>query len=100
MRKYPFSQRVINEWNKVPNDCVNASSVNMNIIISVTSSLVIAPSCAAVVFFVFADFVFDLISSFFASLGVDCNLNCNSYSFLKRLFFNMFSTFLSLSALN
>ena len=24
-----FSQRVINEWNKLPNDCVNASSVNM-----------------------------------------------------------------------
>ena len=29
MRKYYFSQRVINEWNKLPNDCVNASSVNM-----------------------------------------------------------------------
>ena len=29
MRKYTFSQRVINEWNKLPNDCVNASSVNM-----------------------------------------------------------------------
>ena len=28
MRKYPFSQRVINEWNKLSNDCVNASSVN------------------------------------------------------------------------
>ena len=28
MRKYSFSQRVINEWNKLPNDCVNASSVN------------------------------------------------------------------------
>ena len=28
-RKYSFSQRVINEWNKLPNDCVNASSVNM-----------------------------------------------------------------------
>ena len=24
-----FSQRVINDWNKLPNDCVNASSVNM-----------------------------------------------------------------------
>ena len=24
MRKYSFSQRVINEWNKLPNDCVNA----------------------------------------------------------------------------
>ena len=29
MRKYSFSQRVINEWNKLPNDCVNASSVNI-----------------------------------------------------------------------
>ena len=29
MRKYSFSQRVINEWNKLQNDCVNASSVNM-----------------------------------------------------------------------
>ena len=29
MRKYSFSQRVINEWNKLPNDCVNASCVNM-----------------------------------------------------------------------
>ena len=29
MRKYSFSQRVINEWNKPPNDCVNASRVNM-----------------------------------------------------------------------
>ena len=29
-RKYSFSQRVvINDWNKLPNDCVNASSVNM-----------------------------------------------------------------------
>ena len=27
MRKYSFSQRVINEWNKLPNYCVNASSV-------------------------------------------------------------------------
>ena len=25
MRKYSFSQSVINEWNKLPNDCVNAS---------------------------------------------------------------------------
>ena len=23
MRKYSFSQRVINEWNKLPNNCVN-----------------------------------------------------------------------------
>ena len=29
MRKYSFSQRVINEWNKLPNDCVNASNWNM-----------------------------------------------------------------------
>ena len=29
MRKYPFSQTVINEWNKLLNDCINASSVNM-----------------------------------------------------------------------
>ena len=29
MRKYSFSQRVINEWNKLPNGCVNASSVKM-----------------------------------------------------------------------
>ena len=29
MRKYSFSQRVINEWSKLPNDCVNTSSVNM-----------------------------------------------------------------------
>ena len=29
MRNYSFSQSVINEWNKLPNDFVNASSVNM-----------------------------------------------------------------------
>ena len=29
MRKYSFSQSMINQWNKLPNDCVNASSVNM-----------------------------------------------------------------------
>ena len=29
MRKYSSSERVINEWNKLPNDCVNASRVNM-----------------------------------------------------------------------
>ena len=29
MRKYSFLQRVINDWNKLSNDCVNASSVNM-----------------------------------------------------------------------
>ena len=28
-RKYSFSQKAINEWNKLPNDCVNAGSVNM-----------------------------------------------------------------------
>ena len=28
MRKYSFDT-VINEWNKLPNDCVNASSVNL-----------------------------------------------------------------------
>ena len=28
MRKYSFSKRVLNEWNKLPTDCVNASSVN------------------------------------------------------------------------
>ena len=29
MRKYSFSQREINEWNKLQNYCFNASSVNM-----------------------------------------------------------------------
>ena len=29
IRKYSFSQRVINKWNKLSKDCVNASSVNM-----------------------------------------------------------------------
>ena len=29
IRKYSFSQRTINEWNKLSTDCVNASSVNM-----------------------------------------------------------------------
>ena len=29
MRKYSISQRVINDWNKLPNYCVNASNVNM-----------------------------------------------------------------------
>ena len=29
MRKYSFSQRVINEWNKLSNDCVNFCNVNM-----------------------------------------------------------------------
>ena len=31
MRKYSFSQKVINEWNKLPNDFVNASSVCLKI---------------------------------------------------------------------
>ena len=29
IRKYSFSQRTINEWNRFSADCVNASSVNM-----------------------------------------------------------------------
>ena len=29
IRKYSFSQRTINEWNKLSTDCVNAISVNM-----------------------------------------------------------------------
>ena len=29
MRKHSSSQRVINEWNKLPNDSVNASSVKL-----------------------------------------------------------------------
>ena len=29
MRKYSLSQRAINGWNKLPNDCVSASIVNM-----------------------------------------------------------------------
>ncbi len=29
MRKYSFSQRTINDWNKLSDDCVNASSVSM-----------------------------------------------------------------------
>ena len=29
IRKYSFSQRKINEWNRLSADCVNASSVNM-----------------------------------------------------------------------
>ena len=28
-RKYSFSQRTVNEWNKLPADCVHSSSVNM-----------------------------------------------------------------------
>ena len=29
IRKYSFSQRTVNEWNKLPTDCMTASSVNM-----------------------------------------------------------------------
>ena len=29
IRKYLFSQRTINEWNKLSTDCVTASSVNI-----------------------------------------------------------------------
>ena len=29
IRKYAFSQRTINEWNKLSTDCITASSVNM-----------------------------------------------------------------------
>ena len=29
IRKYSFSQRTINEWNKLSTDCVTASSVNL-----------------------------------------------------------------------
>ena len=27
VRKYAFSQRTVNEWNKLPGECVNAISV-------------------------------------------------------------------------
>ena len=29
IRKYAFSQRTINEWNRLPGECINATSVNM-----------------------------------------------------------------------
>ena len=29
MRKYSFTQRMTNNWNKLPNDSINASRVNM-----------------------------------------------------------------------
>ena len=29
IRKYTFSQRVVNYWNKLPEECINAHSVNM-----------------------------------------------------------------------
>ena len=28
IRKFAFSQRTINEWNRLPEECVNATSVN------------------------------------------------------------------------
>ena len=28
-RKYTFSQRVVNDWNELPEECINATSVNM-----------------------------------------------------------------------
>ena len=29
IRKYTFSQRVVNDWNKLPEECINANSVIM-----------------------------------------------------------------------
>ena len=29
IRKYSFSQRTVNEWNRLSTDCITASSVNM-----------------------------------------------------------------------
>ena len=29
IRKYAFSQRTINGWNRLPGECVNVTSVNM-----------------------------------------------------------------------
>ena len=29
IKKYTFSQRVVNDWNKLPEECINATSVNM-----------------------------------------------------------------------
>ena len=29
IRKYAFSQRTINEWNRLPGECVNATSVKI-----------------------------------------------------------------------
>ncbi len=29
IRKFSFSQRIVNEWNRLSADCVGASSVNM-----------------------------------------------------------------------
>ena len=30
IRKYSFSQRTVNEWNKLSMDCITASSVNLS----------------------------------------------------------------------
>ena len=30
IRKYTFSQRVVNDWNKLPEECINETSVNMS----------------------------------------------------------------------
>ena len=29
IRKYMFSQRVVNDWHRLPEECINATSVNM-----------------------------------------------------------------------
>ena len=29
IREYTFSQRVVNDWNKLPEECINATSVNL-----------------------------------------------------------------------
>ena len=29
IRKHTFSQRVVNDWNKLPEECINANSGNM-----------------------------------------------------------------------
>ena len=29
VRQYSFSQRTVNEWNKLPADCVHCSSINI-----------------------------------------------------------------------
>ena len=39
VRKYSFSQKTINVWNKVSTDCVHASSVNIIIIIIIRQPL-------------------------------------------------------------
>ena len=34
MRKFSFSQRTVNEWNRLSGDCVGASSVNIYIFLN------------------------------------------------------------------